>query len=76
MVPLRLLSFCVNDMSIIGALESFGGLIFVFGSSVVIGRVVPVVLPGDATVGFGVGCMVTCSDGVAAAGVLSSNQLS
>ena len=65
MVSLRLLSLCVNDMSIIGALESLGGLIFVFGSSVVIGRVVPVVLPGDVAAGLGVGCTVACSDGVA-----------
>ena len=60
-------------MSTMDAVESSGGLIFVFGSSDVIGSVVPIVLPGDATVGFGVGCMVTCSDGVAAAGVLASD---
>ena len=52
-------------MSTMGALESFGGLTWVRGSSDVIGSVVPVVLPGDAAAGFGVGCTVTCSDGVA-----------
>ena len=65
MVPLRLLSLCVNGMSIIGALESPGGFTWVRGTSDVIGRVVPVVLPGDATAGFGMGCTVACSDGVA-----------
>ena len=73
MVSLRLLSSCVNGMSIIGALESPGGFTWVCGTSDVIGSVVPVVWPGDAAVGVRVGCIVTCSDGVAAAGVLASN---
>ena len=51
-------------MSTMGALESFGGLTWVRGSSDVIGSVVPVVLPGDAAAGFGVGCSTACSDGV------------
>ena len=42
----RLLSSCVNGMPTMGALESFGGLIFVSRSSVVIGSVMPVVWPG------------------------------
>ena len=65
MIPLRLLFPCVNDMSTMGALESPGGSTWVCGTSDVIGRVVPVVLPGDAAAGFGVGCTVACSDGVA-----------
>ena len=65
MVSLRLLSSCVNGMSIIGALESPGGFTWVRGTSDVIGRVVPFVLPGYAADGFGVGCTVACSDGVA-----------
>ena len=65
MIPLRLLFPCVNDMSTMGALESPGGFTWVRRTSDVIGRVVPVVLPGDAAAGFGVGCTVTCSDGVA-----------
>ena len=65
MVPLRLLSSCVSGMSIIGALESPGELTWVRKSSDVIGRVVPFVLPGYAADGFGVGCTVACSDGVA-----------
>ena len=52
-------------MSIIGALESSGELTWVRKSSDVIGRVVPIVLPGDATAVFGMGCTVACSDGVA-----------
>ena len=52
-------------MSTMGALESPGGFTWVRGTSDVIGRVVPVVLPGDATAGFGMGCTVACSDGVA-----------
>ena len=65
MVPLRLLFPCVNDMSTMGALDSSGGLSWVRKSFDVIGSVVPIVLPGDATAGFGVGCTVVCSDGVA-----------
>ena len=65
MIPLRLLFPCVNDMSTMGALESPGGFTWVRGTSDVIGRVVPVVLPGDAADGFGVGYTVACSDGVA-----------
>ena len=65
MAPLRLLSPGVNGMSIIGALESPGGLTWIRGTSDVIGRVAPVVLPGDAAAGFGMGCTVACSDGVA-----------
>ena len=65
MVPLRLLFPCVNDMSTMGALESPGGFTWVRGTSDVIGRVVPFVLPGYAADGFGVGCTVACSDGVA-----------
>ena len=65
MVSLRLLSSCVNGMSIIGALESPGGFTWVCGTSDVIGRVVPFVLSGYAADGFGVGCTVVCSDGVA-----------
>ena len=81
MIPLRLLFPCVNDMSTMGALESSGGFTWVRGTSDVIGRVVPVVLSGDAAAGFGAGCTVACSDGVATTGVavtgvLSSNQLS
>ena len=52
-------------MSTMGALESSGGLTWVRGSSVVIGSVVPIVLPEDATAVFGMGCTVACSDGVA-----------
>ena len=68
-------------MSTMGALESPGGFTWVRGTSDVIGRVVPVVLSGDAAAGFGAGCTVACSDGVATTGVavtgvLSSNQLS
>ena len=55
----------MNDMSTMGALESPGGFTWVRGTSDVIGRVVPFVLPGDAAAGFGVGCTVVCSDGVA-----------
>ena len=55
----------MNDMSTMGTLESPGGFTWVCGTSDVIGRVVPVVLPGDAAAGFGVGCTVACSDGVA-----------
>ena len=55
----------MNDMSTMGTLESPGGFTWVRGTSDVIGRVVPVVLPGDAAAGFGVGCTVACSDGVA-----------
>ena len=81
MILLRLLFPCVNDMSTMGALESSGGFTWVRGTSDVIGRVVPVVLSGDAAAGFGAGCTVACSDGVATTGVavtgvLSSNQLS
>ena len=65
MIPLRLLFPCVNDMSTMGALESPGGFTWVRRTSDVIGRVVAVVLPGDAAAGFGVGCTVTCSDCVA-----------
>ena len=49
-------------MSTLGALESPGGFTWVRGTSDVIGRVV---LPGDAAAGFGIGCSVACSDGVA-----------
>ena len=52
-------------MSTLGTLESPGGFTWVRGTSDVIGRVVAVVLPGDAAASFGVGCTVTCSDGVA-----------
>ena len=45
-------------MSTMDAVESSGGLIFVFGSSDIIDSVVPVVWPEDAAVGVGVGCMV------------------
>ena len=55
----------MNDMSTMGTLESPGGFTWVRGTSDVIGRVVPVVLPGDAAAGFGMGCTVACSDGVA-----------
>ena len=72
-MSLRLLFPCVNDMSTMGAPESPGGLTWVCGTSDVIGSVVPVVWPEDTAVGVGVGCMVTCSDGVAAAGVLVSD---
>ena len=65
MILLRLLFPCVNDMSTMGTLESPGGFTWVRGTSDVIGRVVPVVLPGDAAAGFGMGCTVACSDGVA-----------
>ena len=65
MILLRLLFPCVNDMSTMGALESPGGFTWVRGTSDVIGRVVPIVLPEDATVVFGMGCTVACSDGVA-----------
>ena len=58
----RLLSPCVNGMSTMGALESSGGLTWVRGSSVVIGSVVPIVLPGDAAVGIGFVCSVACFD--------------
>ena len=60
-------------MSTMDAVESSGGLTWVRGSSDVIDSFVPVVWPEDAAVGVGVGCMVTCSDGVAAAGVLASD---
>ena len=60
-------------MSTMGALESSGGLTWVRGSSVVIGSVVPIVLPGDAAVGIGFVCSVACSDGVATTGVLASD---
>ena len=49
-------------MSTMGALESSGGLTWVRGSSVVIGSVVPIVLPGDAAVGIGFVCSVACFD--------------
>ena len=52
-------------MSTMSTLGSSGGFSWVRGTSDVIGRVVPVVLPGDAAAGFGVGCTVACSDGVA-----------
>ena len=65
MILLRLLFPCVDDMSTIGALESPGGFTWVRGTSDVIGRVVPIVLPEDATAVFGMGCTVACSDGVA-----------
>ena len=65
MVPSRLLSICVNDISTMGTLESSGGFTWVRGTSDVIGRVVPIVLPEDATAVFGMGCTVACSDGVA-----------
>ena len=65
MAPLRLLSPGVNGMSIIGALESPGRLTWIRGTSDVIGRVLLIVLPGDAAAGFGMGCTVACSDGVA-----------
>ena len=65
MILLRLLFPCVNDMSTMSTLGSSGGFTWVRGTSDVIGRVVPIVLPGDATVGFGMGCTVACSDGVA-----------
>ena len=55
----------MNDMSTMGTLESPGGLTWVCGTSDVIGRVVPIVLPEDATAVFGMGCTVACSDGVA-----------
>ena len=55
----------MNGMSTMGALESSGGLTWVRGSSVVIGSVVPIVLPEDATAVFGMGCTVAFSDGVA-----------
>ena len=64
-MSLRLLSPCVNGMLTMGALESSGGFTWVCGTSDVIGRVVPFVLPGYAADGFGVGCTVACSDGVA-----------
>ena len=65
MVPLRLLSLCVNGMLKTDSLESSGGFTWVCRSSDVIGSVVPVVWPEDAAAGFGVGCTVTCFDGVA-----------
>ena len=65
MIPLRLLFPCVNDMSTMGTLESPGGFTWVRGTSDVIGRVLLIVLPGDAAAGFGMGCTVACSDGVA-----------
>ena len=65
MILLRLLFPCVNDMSTMGTLESPGGFTWVCGTSDVIGRVVPFVLSGYAADGFGVGCTVVCSDGVA-----------
>ena len=52
-------------MSTMGTLESPGGFTWVCGISDVIGRVVPFVLPGYAADGFGVGCTVACSEGVA-----------
>ena len=55
----------MNDMSTMGTLESPGGFTWIRKSSDVIGRVVPFVLPGYAADGFGVGCTVACSDGVA-----------
>ena len=55
----------MNDMSTMSTLGSSGGFSWVRGTSDVIGRVVPVVLPGDAAAGFGIGCSVACSDGVA-----------
>ena len=76
MIPLRLLFPCVNDMSTMGALESSGGFTWVRGTSDVIGRVVPVVLSGDAAAGFGAGCTVACSDGVATTGVAVTGVLS
>ena len=65
MIPLRLLFPCVNDMSTMSTLGSSGGFTWVRGTSDVIGRVVPVVLPGDAAAGFEASCTVACSDGVA-----------
>ena len=73
MAPLRLLSPCVNGMSTMGALESFGGLIFLFGSSVVIGSVMPVLGLEDAAAGFAVGCSVACSDGVSLIGMVGTS---
>ena len=55
----------MNDMSTMSTLGSSGGFTWVCGTSDVIGRVVAVVLPGDAAAGFGMGCTVACSDGVA-----------
>ena len=55
----------MNDMSTMGTLESPGGFTWVCGTSDVIGRVVRVVLPGDAAAGFEASCTVACSDGVA-----------
>ena len=52
-------------MSTLGALESPGGFTWVRGTSDVICEVVPVVWSGNAAAGFGVGCTVACSDGVA-----------
>ena len=52
-------------MPTMGTPESSDGFTWVRGTSDVIGRVVPIVLPGDAAAGFGVGCTVACSDGVA-----------
>ena len=65
MAPLRLLSPCVNGVLKTDSLESSGGFTWVCRSSDVIGRVVPIVLPEDATAVFGMGCTVACSDGVA-----------
>ena len=72
-MSLRLLSPCVNGMLTMGALESSGGFTWVCGTSDVIGSVVPVVWPEDAAAGVGVGCTVTCFDGVATTGVLASD---
>ena len=55
-----------------GALESFGGLIFVCESSVV-GSVVPIVLPGGATARFGVDCSTACSDGDSSIGMVGTS---
>ena len=65
MILLRLLFPCVNDMSTIGALESPGGFTWVRGTSDVIVRIMLVVWSRDAVAGFGMGCTVACSDGVA-----------
>ena len=73
MVPCRLLSLCVNDMSTMGTLESPGGLTWVCGTSDVIGSVVPVVWPEDVAVGVGVGCSTACSDGVSSIGMVGTS---
>ena len=59
-------------MSMMGTLESFGGLIFVFESSVV-GRVMLVVWPEDAAAGLGMDCSVACSDGVSSIGMVGTS---